>query len=144
MRSSRFHLKIPEACYRVETRFARRVRRNILRRERRKREGERERRYVEVGEKWRKPGNGESPGLWPVLGRQRGRLSLSLSPPSPPPIFAFRARSRPRVATPGKLSFNFPRNSNKVARPSRVLGTRGYSALCTSPGNILNSHFTGL
>lgn len=60
------------------------------------------------------------------------------------PDFRISRTFRPSVRSRRrKLSFNFPRNSNKVAWPSRVLGT-GVFDVCTSPGNILNSHFTGL
>lgn len=50
----------------------------------------------------------------PSSRRQRTLLS---------PIFAFRPRfGRQSARVARKLSFNFPRNSNKVGRPSRVLG----------------------
>ena len=74
----------------------------------------------------------------PSSRRQRTLLS---------PIFAFRPRfGRQSARVARKLSFNFPRNSNKVGRPSRVLGPGRVHASPPPlpPANILNSHFTGL
>lgn len=88
--------------------------------------------------------------------RKREVLDFVLLLPPPPllaptkdaalPDFRISPTFRPSVSPRRrKLSFNFPRNSNKVGRPSRVLGPgRVHAAPPPSPANILNSHFTGL
>lgn len=66
----------------------------------------------------------------PSSRRQRTLLS---------PIFAFRPRfGRQSARVARKLSFNFPRNSNKVGRPSRVLGPGRVHA---SPSPRPGQHF---
>lgn len=132
------HKQRESLCYRIKTRFDTPAIR-LKSPKKKKNTG------VEVGEENRKS-------------RKREVLDF-VPPPSAPTKDAYSRRfshfghvsavsQEPRRR---KLSFNFPRNSNKVARPGRVLGP----GPCARPpplpppllfvlANILNSHFTGL